>query len=282
MRYAVFTVSLPEYTPDEAVRVLREEGYDGVEWRIADQDPSPSGAPGFWAGNRCTWPLATFVEDAPRIRALSEAASLALPSVATYVTCEDLAAAERVLQGVARVGAPQVRISVPKYDGATSYLRLYDRSVAQYREVAALARQSGVRALVELHHATVLPSASSAARFVQNFDPRDVGVIYDAGNMVYEGYETYRLGLEVLGPYVAMVHVKNARWREVGTRPDGSAAWQAEWTPLTQGVVDMAALARALRQVGYDGWLSFEDFSTKQPLRDRLRDNLAYARRVMD
>jgi len=45
-------------------------------------------------------------------------------------------------------------------------------------------------------------------------------------------------------------------------------------------VVDMAALFRALRLVGYDGWLSFEDFSTEQPLTDRLRDNLAYAKRV--
>ena len=40
--------------------------------------------------------------------------------------------------------------------------------------------------------------------------------------------------------------------------------------------MDMAALFHALRSVGYDGWVSFEDFSGEQPLRDRLRDNLSY------
>ena len=69
MRFAVFTVGLPEYTPEEAVVVLSDLGYDGVEWRVTDQAPSPDGRPGFWAGNRCTWPLTSFVEDAPRIRA---------------------------------------------------------------------------------------------------------------------------------------------------------------------------------------------------------------------
>jgi sugar phosphate isomerase/epimerase len=98
--------------------------------------------------------------------------------------------------------------------------------------------------------------------------------------MVHEGYEQYRLGLEVLGPYLAHVHLKNARWEAVGTRPDGSTEWRASWAPITKGVVDMAALFRGLRAVGYDGWVSFEDFSTEQPLRQRIRDNLAYIKQV--
>jgi sugar phosphate isomerase/epimerase len=117
---------------------------------------------------------------------------------------------------------------------------------------------------------------------LRGFDPRDVGTIHDAGNMVYEGFEQYRLGLEVLGPYLAHVHLKNARWRQVGRRDDGGAEWQAEAAPLPEGIVDLAALFRALRQVGYDGWISFEDFSTDLPLADRLRTNLAYVRRIAD
>ena len=34
----------------------------------------------------------------------------------------------------------------------------------------------------------------------------------------------------------------------------------------------------ALAAVGYDGWISFEDFSTARPLFERTRDNLAYVR----
>lgn len=33
MKYGVFSVSMPEYDPEETLKVLKELGYDGVEWR---------------------------------------------------------------------------------------------------------------------------------------------------------------------------------------------------------------------------------------------------------
>jgi len=281
MRFAYFTVGLPEHTAAEAVGLLRDAGYDGVEWRVTDQAPAPDGVPGFWAGNRCTWPLSSFVEDAPRIRALAESAGLAMPNVGTYMTCDDLAAVERGMRGAVLLGAPQLRVNVPKYGGEAGYLKLRDRGRAQYREVAELARQYGVRALIEIHHGSLVPSASAAAAFLAGFDPRDVGTIHDAGNMVYEGYEQYRMGLELLGPYLAHVHLKNARWQSAGPRPDGSTAWHATWAPIAGGVVDIAALLAALRGVGYDGWVAFEDFSTDLPAAERVRGNLAYVRQLL-
>jgi sugar phosphate isomerase/epimerase len=34
MKVGVFTVGLPDMMPEEAVRELRDAGYDGVEWRV--------------------------------------------------------------------------------------------------------------------------------------------------------------------------------------------------------------------------------------------------------
>ncbi len=279
MQFAVFTVSLPEYTPEEGLGLLRECGYDGVEWRVTDQQPG-TGAPGFWVGNRCTWPLASFVEAAPRIRALTEQYGLAMPNVGTYVRCDNPAQAETVFTGVAALGVGQVRIDVTRFDPTASYTQQFKRAQAQYREIAQMAREHGVRSLIEIHHGSLTPSASAATRFLEPFEPGDVGAIHDAGNMVYEGYEQYRLGLEALGPYLAHVHLKNAQWRPVGERADGSVEWQAEWATIRGGSVDMTALFRALREVGYDGWLSFEDFSTEQPVAVRTRDNLRYIKAV--
>src|SRR5688572_32573487 len=52
-----------------------------------------------------------------------------------------------------------------------------------------LAKQHGVKALVELHHRTITASANAARRFLDGLDPEHVGAIYDAGNMVIEGWE---------------------------------------------------------------------------------------------
>jgi sugar phosphate isomerase/epimerase len=279
MKYAVFTVSLPEWSPEQALAELRDAGYDGIEWRVTDQQSAAS--PGFWAGNRCTWPLTSFVADAPRIRTLTEASGLAIPSLGTYVSCEDLGAVEIAMQGAVLVGAPQLRVGVPRYDGSVSYLELREQARAQYREVAVLAHKYGLRALIEIHMGNITPSASAAAAFLEGFDPQVVGVIHDAGNMVHEGYEHYRLGLEVLGSFLAHVHIKNAAWRVVGQRANGSAEWQAGFAPLREGAVDLKALFQALRAVGYDGWLSFEDFTPGGDLRARVHDNLAYIKELL-
>ncbi len=290
MKYAIFTVSTPEFTPEEAVVELKDAGYDGIEWRVTD-DPLMSGSGptvaghgdniGFWSGNRCTHSLTSLVEDAPRIRAMTEAAGLAMPNIGTYVSCEEPELVEHAMKGVKALGARGLRVRVPNYDGVGPYLSLRNRAIGQYRDVEALAKQYGVKALIEMHMNNIVPSASACALFVQGFDPNHVGIIHDCGNMVYEGYEQYRLSLEILGPYLAHVHVKNARWEAEGTRTDGSIEWCASFAPITQGVADVRKLMDALRAVGYDGWLAFEDFSTTVPLKQRIRDNLAYIKSLL-
>ena len=46
MKFGVFSVSMPEYGIEESVRLLKELGYDGVEWRVADMpDNDPENGP---------------------------------------------------------------------------------------------------------------------------------------------------------------------------------------------------------------------------------------------
>jgi len=280
IKFAVFTGSTPEYTPEQIVGLLKDTGYDGVEWRVVDQDPSPTGQPDFWKGNRCTLPLRTFVDEAPRIRALTEAAGLQMPTVGSYAFCHEIEAVEQVLRGTALLGAGAARVRVPKYDGREHIRDRRERSRQQLRTVEALARQYGVQAVIQIHHETITPSASAMATFLEGFDPRYVGAMWDPGNMVKEGFEQYQLGLETLGPYLATVHLKNVAWKPVRTAQNGTVVWQSNWAPLRTGVADVGAVFAGLAAVGYSGWVTFEDFTNEQPRPERLRDDLMYAREL--
>jgi sugar phosphate isomerase/epimerase len=273
---------MPEYTPEGALQLLHELGYDGVEWRVADQAAPADERPSFWGNNRCTLPLSTLESDGPRIGRLAREAGLEMPAIGTYAESRDATGVEQAMRGVVAMGARQLRVNAPRYDGSEEYHKLLDRALGEYREVEALARKYDLRALVEIHPGRLTSSATSAAHFAAHFDPKYVGVIHDAGNMVYEGYEQYKLGMEALGPYLAHVHIKNAVWEKVGTRQDGSAVWKPDAAPLCEGIVDLAALFSALLSVGYDGWLSVEDFSTRQPTRERLSDDLRYVRQIVE
>lgn len=242
MRFSVCTASTPDWTPAEAAAELAEAGYDGVEWRILDQAPSPDGTPGFWAGNRCTWPFSSLLDDVSAIRRTTGAAGLSMSALGTYVSCDRPDQVDVAMRAAVALGVERVRVTVPRYEPTESFPTVWDRRRTEYAEVARLAARHGVRALVEIHHRTPVLSPHAAAAFVDGLDPRHVGVIHDVGNMVYEGWAPYRLGLEVLGEYLAHVHLKNARWVRAGTRRDGSADWRPEMSPLRDGVVDVPAL----------------------------------------
>jgi sugar phosphate isomerase/epimerase len=276
MKFAVFTVMLPELTPEDAAAELKAAGYDGVEWRFTTiPDARKNEAPSFWGNNHCTF--APTEDEARRARQIAEANGLGIPSLGTYLTVGDVPAVEHSMRLAQLCGAPAIRVGTgwTNRDAPTSYGALFEKNRAYLAEVEKCSRQYSVKGLVEIHHNSIASSASLARRLVDGFDPACVGVIHDAGNMVYEGYEDYRIGLEVLGPYLAHVHLKNAAYRRSG---NGSGVWQAHWAPMDDGVVNFPALFAALREVGYDDWFSFEDFSAARPPREALRHNLAFIR----
>ena len=278
MRFSVFTASTPQWSPAEAATVLAGQGWDGIEWRIVDQQDAAE--PGFWVGNRATWPLTGLEEQLPTIALITREAGLEFSALAGYVRSHDRANVERLLAATAALGAGRVRITMPGVrDG--HYRELFRGARRDLEWVAARAARHGVTALIELHHQTIAASASAAIRLVDGLDPACVGVIHDVGNLVIEGHEDHRAAFEMLGPYLAHVHVKNVAWRPDGQTPDGSVIWTQDWETLRHGQADIEGYLRELHGYGYDGWVTVEDFSTAVPLAERTSDNLAYLRGIV-
>jgi sugar phosphate isomerase/epimerase len=278
VRFSVFTASTPDWTPEEAVAHLAAQGYDGVEWRVTDQEPAD--VPGFWAGNRATWPLTGLEESLAGIDRLTRGAGLAYSGIGGYARSHDREGVARLLAATAALGAGRLRVPMPLLGGG-DYRDLFAGARKDLEWATAEAARLGVSVLVELHHGTVASSASAALRLVEGLDPAAVGVIHDLGNLLIEGHEDHRAAFQLLGPYLQHVHLKNAAWRPGPTAADGSVAWEHGWATLRAGQADVGAYLRALREHGYDGWVTMEDFSTAVPLPERTRDNLAYVRSLL-
>lgn len=278
LKLSVFTVMLPDLPPEEAAPALKASGYHGAEWRVTHVPDARRGeAPSFWGNNLCTFEPT--LEEAKRARQLSQSAGLAVAGLGTYIHVGDLAATENAMKFAQICGAEKVRVSPGNWpDGSMTYAECFERAKTFLGGVQDLARQYDIKAVIEIHHKTLTPSASLAYRLVSFFDPDYIGVLHDAGNMVYEGFENYLLGIQLLGPYLAHVHIKNAAY----TRPDGGGVWRASWAPLEDGVVDWDALFSALRDSGYEGWLGVEDFSQARPTLEALSYNSAFLYKVIE
>jgi sugar phosphate isomerase/epimerase len=273
VRFSVFTASTPEWSPAQAAAALAGQGWDGIEWRVTDQQEAPE--PGFWAGNRATWPLTGLEERLPEIDRITRGAGLDYSGIGGYVPSADRPNVARMLAATAALGAGRVRVTMPAL-GTGDYREVFATARRDLEWVAGQAARHGVKALVELHHGTIVAAASAAVRLVDGLDPEHVGVIHDIGNLVIEGYEDPLAGFQMLGPYLAHVHVKNAAWEPVEPAAGGSTGWRVRWAGLREGQADIEGYLTALHRHGYRGWVTVEDFSTGLPLAERTRDNLDY------
>ncbi|WP_130858664.1 sugar phosphate isomerase/epimerase family protein [Gracilibacillus phocaeensis] len=283
MKFSVFTVMTPDVTPPQLLSYLKEAGYDGIEWRFKETSKDMrEEKPSFWRHNLATISPNATDQTLQELRALTEESNVETISVTPYLTADDIAATERVLQVAQKLGASTIRVGVPKYNRSKNYHDLYQEGVRYLSEVEQMCKQYQIKGLVETHHQTITPSAAMAYRLVHHFDSEYIGVLYDPGNMVKEGYENYRMGMELLGPYLAHVHVKNASWEVIQEQSDGTVEWEASWCLLEKGVVNWRQVLADLQAVGYDGYIGMEDFSGRFSTKEALQHNIHYMKALIN
>ena len=281
MKLSVFTVTMPEFTIEEACKFLKKTGYDGIELRVYDLTYElRQKAPSFWGNNLIDLGVKNIKEKAKNIRKVCDSYGIKVCNLATYLGVEDISDAEIVCQNIHTFGCNSFRAGVMPYDRKLTYQAAYDKTVKSLAKTEKLCKKYKAKGLIEIHMGNIACSASLAYRIVKNFDPKYIGVIHDAGNMVFEGYENYKLGLELLGPYLTHVHIKNSKWEMKGVNRNGSAIWEPTFAQVNAGFANLEQLIADLKAVKYDKWLSVEDFNSTEA-KEKLKNAHDYLRRLL-
>lgn len=290
MRLSVTTVMIPELDLRETVALLQRLGFQGAEWRVRRIPPDKRTAPwSFWGNHKNDLTPERFLQEAREIRKLCDDHGLKLVALAPQVRADQPDELKLLADGAAEAafcgptgtaiasGTPvMIRIAAPRdYDGRIPYPDLYDEAVEAFGKAIEITRSRRVKTVVEIHNGTIVPSASLAHRLISHFDPKDIGAIYDVNNLAADGYETPKLALELLGPYLAHVHLGGRK--PVPGVPDarGTVAWKFEGCPLAEARLPLPEIFTLLKARGYQGFLSLEDFRPG-PAEPKLVESLAY------
>ena len=142
----------------------------------------------------------------------------------------------------------------------------WKRAAASIRRCLPAAREFGVAMALENVWNKFILSPVEMRTFVDQFRSPYVGVYFDTGNAVLNGYPEQ--WIRILGRRIKRIHLKDFKWRfvdDVNKVPGfrGFArgqAWgtMAAFCDLGAGDVDWPQVIKAIREVGYSGPLTAE------------------------
>lgn len=131
-----------------------------------------------------------------------------------------------------------------------SYQQVWDNATASLEELLPLAAEMDVTLALENVWNRFLVGPVEFKTFIDQFGSRHVACYFDVGNVVIQGHPEH--WIEILGPRIAAVHVKNFR------REDCAGGLHGFGDDLLSGDVDFAAVKSALARIGYQGPITAE------------------------
>jgi sugar phosphate isomerase/epimerase len=277
MKLSVFTVCMPEFTPEECVEYIASIGGDAVEWRC-NYDEGDKSHPGYWSGNRTTISPEEMIKKGEYFKKICSDAGISMPSVGTYACSNDLEKVRIYMEAAAAVGAKNMRVSPPGYDKTKPYKEQFDQCREDYAKVAEYAKEFGVRANVETHMGQLGPTVFKARALIEGLSPEQVGIMYDPGNQIYEGYEVPAMALSIAGEYLGEVHAKNTRYEIDGSSTIQRIPWKPVACPLDSGIVQWPVVIEELKKINYTGVIALEDFSNELPTKEKVKGAFEYLR----
>jgi sugar phosphate isomerase/epimerase len=88
------------------------------------------------------------------------------------------------------------------------------------------------------------------------------------------------MGIELLGEYLAHVHVKNSKWELSETTEAGVQIWKPTWATFKRGFADITKFMQILIEIGYDKYISIEDFSNEEDTYTKLKNNIEFLKSI--
>lgn len=237
--------------PREAFERAVQHGFDGIELRLD-------------ADGRVALPAP--YDEPDRAAELARSVGLELPSTMgpQFVDLFHLPVEEslpqivertdRGLQSAAALGASAI-LQIPGYvqvmwDSSSPivpYDVAYERSLTIYRELRKVAEKHRITLCVENVWNRFLLSPLEMRRFVDEVDSPYVKAYFDVGNVLVNSFPEH--WLRILGAQVGRIHLKDFK-TAIGNLQG--------FAMLLEGNVNWTEVMTAIREIGYEGYLTAE------------------------
>ena len=217
---------------------------------------------------------------------------LQVPLLTTAITNTRDAHVADVFETAAACGIRELKLGYVPYKKFGSLQQVLADVQKDLDGVTSLAHSTGVRANIHTHSGPYISTNPAIVwQLIKDRDPASIGAYADPGHMTVEGSrDGWRQGLDLLGPRINLLAVKDLAWEEVDDAKLQKKRWRTRIVPLDRGAVAWPEVFDCLKQVGFQGWVSihaeyqgghsFKDMTVPE-LIEQTRADLAYLRKVV-
>jgi sugar phosphate isomerase/epimerase len=241
MRLVMFSKMLQEFPVAEAARRIKALGFEGVDLTVRPGGHVEPGRVG---------------RDLPEAVAAIRDQGLDVPMISTAITSAAEPGAEAIVAAAVHLDIRRLKLGY--WNAPAGGLReAIDKARGQLDGLGRLAETYRVTFGVHNHSGPGYVNCQPAViwTLLKDRDPGRLAAYFDPGHAAIEGGNGgWRQGLELLGPHIRLLAVKDFAWHaEAGpTKP----TWRDQQVPLRDGIVPWPEVFARLARLGYDGPVS--------------------------
>lgn len=242
------------YTFEDCLRTAKAAGFDAVEFNLDKKNDGHS------------FTMESTDEEILTVRALFERYGLTPVSVSSSLhggrwgksDASEVALAMQVLKQQLHIakllGADTILLVPGGMSGDITLAASRENSIRNLRAAIPMISESGVTVGLENVWNGFFLSPYDMLSFLDELDSPAFGLYFDMGNMI--AFSTSAYWTEIVGKRIAKLHVKDFK-RNGGLNSGGA------FCDLLKGDADFPAVMAALKQAGFDGYLTAEVFKTE-------------------
>ena len=252
MQFVLFTDNLADLTIRDACRAAKQAGFDGLDLtlRPGGHVPPENAATGLAAAH-----------------AIADREQIIIAMVSTGITAVDSPHAEAVIAS-AHHRIRNFKLGYWRYEPFGNLAAQLDVARRKLEGLVRLCTRYGIRPCVHIHSGPILSNSSMLYLLLKDFSPGEVGAYVDCMHMSAEGaLSGWEMTLDLLAPWIALVGVKNYVLQPTRRDTHGQQRYAMEYVPLADGIAPLPQFFQRLRELRYDGVVSFHSEYKKRTSR---------------
>ncbi|MCL2773809.1 MAG: sugar phosphate isomerase/epimerase [Oscillospiraceae bacterium] len=265
-KYIVFTKPWKNITLEELGALVKNMGFDGVEYPLRDgYQVQPSEG----------------VKGVKRLVDVLGKSGVTVESIAGGIdvkfTDDNKVAGvnEELFAGCGEAGVKIIRIC-QGLDRKIEFFKNLEQIKRTYDAVVPYCEKYNVTLGVQMHCDANISSSAETYILLKDYNPRHISAVWDSGHNGLAGTEPC-FGLDTVWDMLCMVNFKAAYWKLRNGPEKDEAKWDAYWTTARHACGSWSAAVNHLKKRGYSGVICMPaEYSDEPEVEKYTRQDLAY------